>query len=151
VAPASGTARPPVAVHHVEIGDPHAFGRIDDDGTVWCKTADGERQIGSWQAGTREEGLEHFSRKFADLATETEILEERLDARSGDPRKTQAAAAHLLESLPTAQVIGDVEALTARLQVIVDRAGALTGEVKAEREAARAAALARKEELAAEA
>ncbi|WP_454163322.1 DUF349 domain-containing protein [Gordonia iterans] len=143
--------RPAVAVHHVEVGDPHAFGRIDDDGVVWLKTADGERQIGSWQAGTREEGLAHFSRRFADLATEVEILEERLDAHSGDPRKTQTAAAHLLEELPNAQVLGDVDGLRDRLQKIVDRADRQTGEVKAEREAARAAAIARKEELAAEA
>ena len=143
--------RPPVAVHHVDVGNPEAFGRIDDDGTVWLSTPDGERQIGSWQAGTREEGLAHFARKFADLATETEILEERLDARSGDPRKTRIAAEHLLESLPTAQAIGDIAGLTARLQKIVERAGELSGTVKAEREAAKAAALARKEELAAEA
>lgn len=143
--------RPPVAVHHVDVGDPETFGRIDDDGTVWLLTPDGERQIGSWQAGTREEGLAHFSRKFADLATETEILEERLDARSGDPRKTLVAAEQLLESLPTAQAIGDVPGLTNRLQQIVERAGELTGTVKAERQAAKAAARARKEALAEEA
>ncbi|WP_298444187.1 DUF349 domain-containing protein [Gordonia sp. (in: high G+C Gram-positive bacteria)] len=143
--------RPGPVVHHIEAGDPTAFGRIDDDGNVWLTTRDGERQIGSWQAGTREEGMAHFARKFADLATETEILEERLDARSGDPRKTQAAAQHLLDELPSAQAIGDIDALTARLATIVERAGALTGEVRAERDAARAAAIARKEELAAEA
>lgn len=143
--------RPPVAVHHVDIGDPTEFGRIDDDGAVWLVAGGTERQIGSWQAGTPAEGLAHFSRKFADLATETEILEERLDARSGDPRKTQTAAQHLLEALPTAQVIGDVDTLTTRLQIIVERAGTQTGEVKAERDATRAAALARKTELAEEA
>ncbi|WP_372493236.1 DUF349 domain-containing protein [Gordonia alkaliphila] len=138
-------------MHHVELGDPREFGRIDADGAVWLTTADGERQIGSWQAGTVDEGLAHFARRFADLATETEILEERLDARSGDPRKTQAAAAHLLEELPTAAALGDLDGLATRLQAIVDRAGDQTGEVQAERDAVRTAALTRKDELATEA
>ncbi|MCK5754286.1 MAG: DUF349 domain-containing protein, partial [Mycobacterium sp.] len=51
----------------VPCGDPHEFGRIDADGVVWLKTTDGERQIGSWQAGSIEDGLAHFSRKFDDL------------------------------------------------------------------------------------
>ena len=33
------------------------FGRVDADGTVYVKTADGDRVVGSWQAGTPEEGL----------------------------------------------------------------------------------------------
>ncbi|EGD54030.1 hypothetical protein SCNU_16204 [Gordonia neofelifaecis NRRL B-59395] len=138
-------------VHPVPVGDPHEFGRIDADGTVWLKTSSGERQIGSWQAGTVEEGLAHFSRKFADLATEVEILEERLTARSGDPRKTQASAAHLLADLPDAQVLGDVDGLAARLTVIVSGADDVAQEVRDQRESARSSAIERKEQLAAEA
>jgi len=138
-------------VHHVAVGDPSKHGRIDADGTVWLITSSGERSIGSWQAGTVDEGLAHFARKFADLATEVEILEERLAARSGDPRKTQTAAAHLLEELPNAQVIGDVDELAARLGGIVASADGVAEEVKAERGEQRAAAIARKEELASEA
>ncbi|GAA4641808.1 DUF349 domain-containing protein [Gordonia humi] len=149
--PSAGGPVPAVPVHHVAVGDPHRFGRIDDDGTVWLITAAGEREIGSWQAGTREEGLEHFSRKFADIATEVEILEERLAARSGDPRKTQTAASQILESLPTAQVIGDVDELTRRLTAIVSTADDVAEAAKSERNEQRAAAVARKEELAAEA
>ena len=44
-----------------------AFGRVDADGTVYVKTAEGERVVGSWQAGTPDEGLAHFARRFADL------------------------------------------------------------------------------------
>ncbi|WP_026917739.1 DUF349 domain-containing protein [Gordonia shandongensis] len=149
--PGPGAPIPAVPVHPVPIGDPHEFGRIDADGTVWCRTRDGERQVGSWQAGTVEEGLAHFSRKFADIATEVEILEERLTARSGDPRKTQTAAAQLLEDLPTAPVVGDVDGLAARLATIVAGADDVAEEVREHRESERAAAVARKEVLAAEA
>ncbi len=37
------------------------WGRIDDDGTVYVRTADGERAIGSWQAGDSEAGLAFYS------------------------------------------------------------------------------------------
>ena len=37
--------------------DHTSFGRIDSDGTVYVKTATGERVVGSWHAGTIEEGL----------------------------------------------------------------------------------------------
>ncbi|MGV9673295.1 DUF349 domain-containing protein [Gordonia sp. NPDC003504] len=149
--PAASAVTPVVTPTHVPHTDPHRFGRIDADGVVWLTTASGERQIGSWQAGSVEDGLNHFSRRFDDLATEVEILEERLAARSGDPRKAQTAARHLLDSLPDAAVIGDVDALEKRLSVIVGAADEVADSLKAEREATRAAAIARKEELAAEA
>lgn len=141
----------PVVPTLVPHGDPHKFGRIDSEGVVWLRTGDGEREIGSWQAGSIEDGLAHFARKFDDLATEVEILEERLAARSGDPRKAQTAAKHLLDALPTAAVIGDVAALEERLTVIVGSADEVADSIKAEREKARSTAIARKEELATEA
>ena len=35
----------------------HPWGRVDADGTVYVRTADGERVIGSWQAGSPEEAI----------------------------------------------------------------------------------------------
>ncbi|GAB2672244.1 DUF349 domain-containing protein [Gordonia jinhuaensis] len=131
--------------------DPTAFGRIDDDGVVWLITPEGEHQVGSWQAGTVAEGLAHFGRRYDDLATEVEILEERLEAGSGDPRKTKSAAQAVLDGLPTAAVIGDVAALEAKLRALVDGADSTAAEQNKRREQARAAAIARKETLAAEA
>lgn len=131
--------------------DPSEFGRIDDDGAVWLKNSEGEHQIASWQAGTAAEGLAHFGRRFDDLVVEVELLEERLEAGTGDPRKTKIAAAALVESLPTAAVIGDVDAVAKRLQTIIDGADGAAEKVKHDRDEARTAAIARKEELAAEA
>ena len=80
-----------------------------------------------------------------------EILEERLAARSGDPRKAQAAAQHLLDGLSQAYVIGDVAALEKRLNAIVGSADVVADQLKVDLEKARAQAIARKEALAAEA
>ena len=40
------------------------WGRVDDDGTVYVRTAEGEREVGSWQAGSPAEALAFFKRKF---------------------------------------------------------------------------------------
>ncbi|TXI59301.1 DUF349 domain-containing protein [Mycolicibacterium mageritense] len=131
--------------------DPHRFGRVDDDGTVWLITGSGERVIGSWQAGDTESAYAHFGRRFDDLHTEVALLERRLTSGTGDARKIKSAAASLAESLPTAAVLGDVDALEARLSAILEQADAAAQTERAHRDEQRAAQTARKEALAAEA
>jgi hypothetical protein len=153
IRPAPGTAAPATAaaVSAVPSNDPHRFGRVDPDGTVWLVTSSGERTIGSWQAGDTEAAYEHFGRRFDDLHTEVILLEQRLASGSGDARKIRSAASTLAEGLPTAHVLGDVDSLATRLQAIVEHADSATQEEKARREEARAEQTARKEALAAEA
>lgn len=143
-APAAAPLLPPVS-------DPHKFGRVADDGTVYLISAAGERIVGSWQAGDAEAAFAHFGRRFDDLATEITLMETRLASGSGDARKIRAAAAALAESLPTASVLGDVDALAARLAVITDHADEAAQAERARRDEHRAAQTARKEALAAEA
>ena len=52
--PAPRPGRPAPAVAAPPSTDPHRFGRVDPDGTVWLITGSGERVIGSWQAGDTE-------------------------------------------------------------------------------------------------
>ncbi|MCW2301125.1 DUF349 domain-containing protein [Rhodococcus erythropolis] len=154
-APRPGAPRPgPAASHAVTAApasDPSKFGRVEEDGTAWVKTADGERQIGSWQAGDATEGLAHFGRRYDDLATEVSLLEARLTSGAGDAKKTKAAAIALSESLSTAAVIGDLDALARRLDVIVAGSDEAAAHAKEEKEQSRAASTARKEALAVEA
>lgn len=131
--------------------DPHQFGRVDDDGTVWLITPAGERQIGSWQAGDREAAFAHFGRRYDDMSTEVTLLEERLSSGSGDARKIKASAAALADQLPTASILGDVEALAARITAVIEHADSVAAAGRAQRDEQRAAATARKEALAAEA
>ncbi|KAA0081388.1 DUF349 domain-containing protein [Mycolicibacterium sp. P9-64] len=141
--------RPPVVA--VASADPHRFGRVDPDGTVWLISSAGERQIGSWQAGDTEAAFAHFGRRFDDLHTEVALMEGRLKSGTGDARKIKSAAAQMAESLPTASVLGDVDALAARLTAIVDQADASALEDRAKRDEHRAAQTAHKEALAVEA
>lgn len=131
--------------------DPHKFGRVDDDGTVWLITAAGERVVGSWQAGDPEAAFAHFGRRFDDLSTEVTLLEERLASGSGDARKIKTNAKALAETVPAASVLGDVDALAARLTALIERAEATVAAERSRRDEHRAAQTARKEALAAEA
>ena len=90
----------------------------------WSRSA-GERVIGSWQAGEHEAAYAHFGRRFDDLHTEVALMERRLGV--GHRRRPQDQVPRPPRSprrLPTASVLGDVDALAARLTAIVEQADA---------------------------
>ena len=128
-----------------------AYGRVDADGTVYVKTAAGERVVGSWQAGTPEEGLAHFARRFADLVTEVDLIEARLASGAADPGHTVTSLRRLRTSLDEAHVVGDLDGLASRVEKLTGVAEEKAGEARAAREAARGEALARKTALVEEA
>ena len=147
--PGAGAVRP--AVKAPKRSNPAEWGRVDDDGTAWVRTADGERRIGSWQAGTPAEGLAHFGARYDDLATEVELLEARVRTHPEEAATVRASATELKGQLADAAVIGDLGALDKRLAAILDDADAAGEKAKQDKAARRAAAIERKEELAAEA
>ncbi len=127
------------------------WGRIDEAGTVFVKTADGEREVGSWQAGDAEAGLAYYIRRYEDLQTEVSLLAKRLESGAGDPKATKSQAMTLHASLPTVAAVGDLAALDSQLVALITAADAKMGELAEARDAARAEAIAKKEALAAEA
>jgi hypothetical protein len=113
------------------------WGRVTDDGTVYVKTADGERAVGSWHAGTPEQGLAHFTRRYEQLATEVTLLEQRLRSGAGDPRQVATSAERLKEGLPTAAAVGDLDALATRVDALLEKTATAVEEHKAARAAAK--------------
>jgi hypothetical protein len=134
-----------------DMSDWTAFGRVDEDGTVYVKTAGGERVVGSWQAGTPDEGLAHYARRFADLVTEVDLIEARLATGAADPGHTLSSLRRLRTSLDDARVVGDLDGLASRLDKLTGVAEEKAGEARAARDAARVEALARKTTLVEEA
>ena len=149
--PAPAVAEPAVEIPAVPASDPTQWGRVDEDGTVYVRTADGERAVGSWQAGEPAAGLAHYGRRYDDLATEVALLEARLTAHTGNPAEIRGKAQGLAETIPTAAAVGDLDGLAARARAMVGTADAAAAEFRAEKAAARAGQIARKEALAAEA
>src|SRR3954453_4790544 len=127
---------------------PMVFGRVAPDGTVYVITADGEREVGSWQAGRPEEGLAYYARRFEDLSAEVTLLERRA---SMDPTRAAASATRLRGNLATAAVVGDIGALERRLDAISAKTVELQAAAAQEKAEQRAQAAAEKTALVEEA
>ncbi|WP_327292076.1 DUF349 domain-containing protein [Streptomyces sp. NBC_01198] len=127
------------------------WGRVDETGTVYVRTADGEREVGSWQAGSPAEALAYFERKYEGLVVEIGLLERRVQTTDLAPKDALAAIEHLRASVTEAHAVGDLAALGVRLDALV----ALVDSRREERRAAKARqseeAKAAKEQLVAEA
>lgn len=53
------------------------WGRVDDDGTVYVKTTDGERAVGQMPDATPEEALAFYTKRYENLALEVDLLHQR--------------------------------------------------------------------------
>jgi hypothetical protein len=127
------------------------WGRVAEDGTVYCRTADGEREIGSWQAGSPDEALAFFKRKFDSLETEVSLLEQRMSSTDLSAGQAKATIAKLTASVTDAHAIGDLAELRTRLEALAGTLEHRREEHKAAREHARTEAHGLKERIVAEA
>ncbi|HUA40798.1 MAG TPA: DUF349 domain-containing protein [Streptosporangiaceae bacterium] len=127
------------------------WGRVADDGTVYVRTADGEREIGSWQAGSPDEALAFFKRKFDALETEISLLEQRMSSTDLSPGQAKASIARLTTAVSGAHAIGDLDSLSVRLVALGGTIEHRREEHKAAREHARTEAHEIKERIVAEA
>jgi len=129
----------------------HPWGRVDADGTVYVRTADGERVIGSWQAGSPEEAIAFFQRKYDALETEVVLLEQRIAGTDMAPAQASASVQRLVQAINEANALGDLDGLRTRVERLVEDVGHRREEAKAAREQARAQAKEIKERIVAEA
>jgi hypothetical protein len=122
------------------------WGRVAEDGTVYVREGDGERAVGEFPGATPEEALAYYERKFADLAGQVSILEQR--ARRGAPAADIAkSVATLKASVVGASAVGDLAALEARLDKLGGAVDELTEQQSAEAKAALSDALAVREQI----
>ena len=129
----------------------HPWGRVDADGTVYVRTAGGERVIGSWQAGSPDEALAFFQRKYESLETEVALLEQRIAATDLSAAQAQASVERLRRTVEEAHALGDLDGLCERLDKLTGLVGHRREEAKAAREQARRNAREIKERIVAEA
>ncbi|GAB1823921.1 DUF349 domain-containing protein [Herbidospora sp. RD11066] len=127
------------------------WGRVDDDGTVYVRTAEGERAVGSWQAGEPEEALAYYHRKFDELAGQVQLLEQRVKGTDLPPAQAEAGIVKLREAITGANAVGDLDSLLNRLGALTEIVGKRREEVKAAREVARGQAKEIKERIVGEA
>ncbi|MEU0372782.1 DUF349 domain-containing protein, partial [Streptomyces sp. NPDC006283] len=127
------------------------WGRVDETGTVYVRTAEGEQVVGSWQAGTPEEALAYFERKYEGLVVEIGLLERRVKTTDLSAKDAQAAIDHLRQQVDEHHAVGDLDALRVRLDALVATVEKRREERKAQRAKQNDEARQAKEKLVAEA
>ncbi|MFD7340954.1 DUF349 domain-containing protein [Streptomyces violascens] len=95
------------------------WGRVDETGTVYVRTAEGEVVVGSWQAGSPEEALAYFERKYEGLVVEIGLLERRVKTTDLSAKDAQTAIGHLRSQVDEHHAVGDLDALRGRLDKLV--------------------------------
>ena len=158
--PAAFAARPkaqasPVApaaspLPQVSLAEAGKWGRVEGDGHVFL-TIDGEEvPVGQYPGVSADEALAYFARKFEDIVAQIALLEHRVESRAStaDMQKT---VNHLREQLAERNMVGDVRAAESRLDALTEKIAELEKTEKAAHEAQRAAELAAREAIVAEA
>lgn len=130
---------------------PAEWGRVAEDGSVFVRTPDGERQVGQMPDATPEEALAFYTKRYDDLAFEVQLLEQRINAGTLAPDEATAAVDQVHKAVQNAQAVGDLAALDARLAALGGAIAEQRERRKAERARRVADARARKERIAAEA
>ncbi|MFF9344108.1 MULTISPECIES: DUF349 domain-containing protein [unclassified Streptomyces] len=109
------------------------WGRVDETGTVYVRTAEGEKVVGSWQAGTPEEALAYFERKYEGLVVEIGLLEKRVKTTDLSAKDAQTAIEHIRHQVDEHHAVGDLAALSARLDKLVETVDSRREERKAQK------------------
>ncbi|MEV0038763.1 DUF349 domain-containing protein [Streptomyces sp. NPDC050804] len=109
------------------------WGRVDETGTVYVRTAEGEQVVGSWQAGSPEEALAYFERKYEGLVVEIDLLERRVKTTDLSAKDAATAIDHLRGQIDEHHAVGDLDALRKRLDGLVATVDSRREERKAQR------------------
>jgi hypothetical protein len=118
---------------------------------VYVRTADGEKAVGSWQAGSPEEALAYFERKYEGLVVEIGLLERRVRTTDLSAKDAMTAIGHLREQVDAGHAVGDLAALGKRLDGLVSTVESRREERRAAKARQGEEARAAKEALVAEA
>lgn len=139
-APAAAQPRPAEGTHAAlapaeSVERARAFGRADENGTVYVSVQGTEYECGQFPDATPDEALAYFARKFDDAEAQVALLEQRIAAKApaGDMRKT---VDHVREQVDAHTMVGDLTDLSTRLDTLED---AIKVAVNREREEAKAA------------
>jgi hypothetical protein len=117
-----------------DAAEPATFGRVDPDGTVWVRTAAGERSVGQVPGVPAEEALEFFTRRYAALELEVSLLDTRIRSGALSPDDATSSIRTVRAAVADAHAVGDLDGLTERLEGLT----AVVAEQRAARKAERA-------------
>nr|WP_091073911.1 DUF349 domain-containing protein [Microlunatus sagamiharensis] len=106
---------------------PTTWGRVEADGTVYVRTADGERAVGQVPDVPESEALAFFTRRYDALELEVSLLERRVRSGALSPDDAAGSIKTVRKAVTDANAVGDLDSLLTRLQglqPVVDEARA---------------------------
>ncbi len=141
----------PVAVSSAaSLAEAARWGRVEGDGHVFLTIDGTEYPVGQYPGVSADEALGYFARKFDDVVAQIVLLEQRVSSKA-PTTDMQKTVTHLREQLAEHNMVGDFRSAEARLDALVTQIGELEKAEKAEHDAVRAAELAAREAIVAEA
>lgn len=129
----------------------HEWGRVAEDGTVFVRTAEGERSVGQYPVGTPDEALRFFTERYAALEFEVGLLAQRVRAGVLSPEEATESVRTVRGQVVEANAVGDLASLAGRLDALAPVIDQQREARKAERAARAAEARVEKERLVTEA
>ncbi len=113
--------------------DPASFGRVDSDGTVYVRTAEGERSVGQVPDVPAAEALAFFTRRFAALELEVNLLQTRIASGTLSPDDARSSVRTVRDAVTGANAVGDLDGLLRRLDELLPVIAAQRAARRAER------------------
>jgi len=159
--PAAFAARPKAATSPVvaapstvssaaSLAEAARWGRVEGDGHVFLTIDGAEHPVGQYPGVSDDEALGYFARKYDDVVAQIVLLEQRVNSKA-PTTDMQKTVTHLREQLAERNMVGDLRAAEARLDTLSTQIAELEKAEKAEHDAVRAAELAAREAIVAEA
>ena len=140
--PAAHVAAPTTAAYSdADVKAAEAFGRVDDNGTVYVKDGEAEREVGQFPDTSKEEALALYARRFLDLKAKLDLFASRLNAQNIKPREIDESVKSLGEETAEPAVVGDIAALKAQFETLKATAETKKAEIAEARKAAVAKAV----------
>ncbi len=128
-----------------------AFGRVDEDGTVYVRIPEGERAVGSYPGASPEEALAYFTRKYDEVSAIADLLYQRVTQTDLSSREAADGLSKLRAATRDLHAVGDLVALETKVENIATAIQARKVIEGEQRTAARAAAASARETIVAEA
>ena len=148
--PAAPAAAPAAVSSAASLAEAARWGRVEGDGHVFL-TVDGEEHpVGQYPGVSDDEALGYFARKYDDIVAQIVLLEQRVSSKA-PTTDMQKTVNHLREQLAERNMVGDLRSAEARLDTLAQQITALEKAEKAEHDAVRAAELAARAAIVAEA
>ncbi|WP_455603728.1 DUF349 domain-containing protein [Cellulosimicrobium funkei] len=124
-----------------------AFGRVDEDGTVYVRESAGERSVGQFPGVGADEALTLYVRRYLDLQAKVALFEARLTSTDLSVKEIDQTIARLTEETAEPSAVGDLDGLRAQVESLRGAAAERRAQLEAERAAAKAAALEARTEI----